>query len=164
MSTTVRKVCMIGDFAVGKTSLVSHYVHKIFSDRYLTTVGVKIDTKTLELDRDVSLKLVLWDIAGTDAFSSVEQAYLRGAAGYVMVADGTRRETLANAASLQNQARETLGEVPFILLLNKMDLKDAWEVTREDLPAGIEVIYTSARTGEGVETAFRTLARYLMGV
>ena len=68
-----RKICMIGDFAVGKTSLVSRYVRQTFSEAYQTTIGVKIDSKIIQLPSGDDLKLVLWDIAGSNALSTVEQ-------------------------------------------------------------------------------------------
>ena len=86
MTVTVqRKICMLGGFSVGKTSLVKRYVQSIFSESYLTTVGVKIDKKTVTLvDREVHL--ILWDLAGEDDMSSLRMSYLRGSAGYVLVA------------------------------------------------------------------------------
>src|SRR5579863_7193776 len=79
-----KKVCMLGGFSVGKTSLVRRYVESIFSDTYLTTVGVKIDKKTVATP-DRTVTLILWDVAGEDDVSTVKMSYLRGAAGYVLV-------------------------------------------------------------------------------
>ena len=93
MST--KKICVLGDFAVGKTSTVARVVHNVFSDKYLTTVGVKIDTYVYEPEGAGAkpMKLVIWDIAGTDRFNAVEYSYLRGASGYLLVVDGTRPDT-----------------------------------------------------------------------
>jgi len=102
IDTVQRKICMLGGFSVGKTSLVKRYVESIFSDSYLTTVGVKIDKKVEQLpDRVVSL--VLWDLAGEDDIGSLRMSYLRGSAGYVLVADRTRRSTLQMALSLRER-------------------------------------------------------------
>src|SRR6187200_563405 len=88
-----KKVCMLGGFAVGKTSLVSRYVSSIFSDTYLSTVGVKIDKKQLAVDgRDVTL--MLWDLYGQDDFQTVQASQLRGMSGFLLVVDGTRYGTL----------------------------------------------------------------------
>ena len=84
-----KKICMLGAFAVGKTSLVQRFVKSLFSDRYLTTVGVKIDKKIVTVG-DTEVSLVLWDLAGEDEFQSVQTSYLRGASGYLLVIDGTR--------------------------------------------------------------------------
>jgi len=158
MSDLTRKVCMIGDFGVGKTSLVARFVRGIFSQRYLTTMGVKIDTKEVELTNGRFVKLVLWDVAGTNTLSSVERNYLRGASGYLLVADGTRSRTLESARELHAQTQGLLGDVPFLLLLNKNDLPDEWEVDDSSVPPNWQVMTSSAKTGEGVEAAFAALA------
>ena len=89
-ATIQKKICMLGAFSVGKTSLVKRYVASVFSETYLTTVGVKIDKKTVDLAGRV-VNLILWDLAGEDDIASLRMSYLRGSAGYVLVADGTRR-------------------------------------------------------------------------
>ena len=93
-----RKVCLLGAFAVGKTSLVARFVHSLFSERYHTTIGVKIDRKTVRVNgRDVNL--MIWDLAGEDEFMSLRMSYLRGTDGCLLVIDGTRKDTLATASS-----------------------------------------------------------------
>src|SRR5271169_437320 len=99
-----KKICMLGSFAVGKTSLVRRFVESIYSETYQTTVGVKIDKKVVALDR-VEITLVLWDLYGEDDFQKMRWSYLRGAAGYLLVADGTRRATLERAVALEQKAR-----------------------------------------------------------
>lgn len=156
------KICMLGGFGVGKTSLVSRFVSSIFSDAYLTTVGVKIDKKKVSLASG-EMTLMLWDIYGQDEFQTVRDSYLRGATGYLLVADGTRYTTLDTAIALQKRAESVIGRVPFLLLLNKRDLEREWQVDEETLVTLVErgwrVVKTSAKTGEGVEDAFTTLAR-----
>ncbi len=158
-----KKICMLGAFAVGKTSLVARYVHGIFSEKYQTTVGVKIDKKVVEVGHQ-EVSLVLWDLYGEDQFQRVQPFYLRGSSGYLLVADGTRAETLEVAQSIQLRAQEVLGSVPFILMLNKRDLP--WEVSEaqvDELRArGWEIRYTSAKTGEGVEDSFTALAQHML--
>jgi small GTP-binding protein len=156
-----KKICMLGAFAVGKTSLVKRYVSSVFSETYLTTVGVKIDKKTVQLVGKV-MNLILWDLAGEDDIASLRMSYLRGSAGYVLVADGTRRATLDVAVSLRERVDAELGALPFVLLLNKSDLVDQWAITDTDI-AGLRndgwwVQPSSARTGAGVEEAFTDLA------
>ncbi|MEA2777998.1 MAG: hypothetical protein QOF90_3404 [Acetobacteraceae bacterium] len=156
-----KKICMLGAFAVGKTSLVKRYVSSVFSETYLTTVGVKIDKKTVQLAGKV-INLILWDLAGEDDIASLRMSYLRGSAGYVLVADGTRRATLDVAVSLRARVDAEVGALPFVLLLNKSDLVDQWAITDTDI-AGLRndgwwVQPSSARTGAGVEEAFTDLA------
>lgn len=156
-----KKVCMLGAFGVGKTSLVSRFVRSIFSDKYLTTVGVKIDKKTMSVGSE-EVTLMLWDIYGEDGFQTVRESYLRGASGYLLVADGTRHATLETATALQQKATSVVGRVPFVLLLNKSDLNTEWEVDERALwklaEQGWPVLMTSAKTGAGVEEAFAKLA------
>ncbi len=160
-----KKICMLGTFAVGKTSLVARFVKSIFSEKYHTTVGVKIDKKSVTLGEQ-ELALVLWDIHGEDEFQKIRQSYLRGTAGYLLVADGTRRATLETAQALQENVEAIVGKVPFILLLNKCDLTAEWEIEPAAIEAltasGWTVLETSAKTGQGVEEAFTTLARKLL--
>jgi small GTP-binding protein len=162
-----KKVCMLGGTGVGKTSLVSQFVNSIFSDKYLTTVGVKIDKKTVPIGSD-EINLMLWDIYGEDEFQSVRDSYLRGASGYLLVADGTRHATLDTATNLQQQAESVVGRVPFQLLLNKSDLDTQWEVDERALwklaDRGWLVVKTSAKTGVGVDDAFAKLARAMAAV
>jgi small GTP-binding protein len=158
-----KKICMVGAFSVGKSALVDRFVRSIFSDRYLSTVGVKISKKIVKLDGD-DLTIVLWDMEGKDDFADVNMSYLRGAMGFFAVADGTRKETLNMALHLRKLALETAGEVPHVVLINKADLD--WEIPEEQLAAleasGIPVIKTSAKTGQAVEEAFLSLARAMM--
>jgi hypothetical protein len=160
-----QKVCLIGGFAVGKTSLVSRFVHSIFSDTYLTTVGVKIDKKSVDLG-DRQVELVLWDIYGQDDFQKLRISYLRGAAGYFLVVDGTRRDTLATALALHDEVERAIGRVPFLLVLNKADLASDWDLDDASLLRLSEkrwrIVKTSAKTGAGVEEAFSTLARAML--
>lgn len=160
-----KKICLLGGFAVGKTSLVSRFVHSMFSDKYLTTVGVKIEKKSVDVDHQ-HVELVIWDIYGEDDFQKVRLSYLRGAAGYLLVVDGTRRATLFTALALQASAEQTIGRVPFIMVVNKSDLTDSWEIEEELLEQcsrrGWPVIRTSAKTGNDVENAFANLARAML--
>jgi small GTP-binding protein len=156
-----KKICMLGGFSVGKTSLVKRFVESVFSETYLTTVGVKIDKKTVDLG-ERTVNLILWDVAGEDDISTVRMSYLRGCAGYVLVADGTRPSTLDVALSLRDRVEADHGRLPFVLLLNKNDLQEQWALGSAEIDelrqAGWSVRSTSARTGDGVEDAFAELA------
>jgi len=160
-----KKICMLGSFAVGKTSLVRRFVESIYSDKYHTTVGVKVDKKVVAIGAD-QVTLLLWDIEGAETEHDLRKSYLRGASGYLLVADGTRGDTLYKALALQSRAEETLGPVPFLILLNKADLPDMWKISDREIEAlkqkGWQVMNTSAKTGEGVEDAFLALTQRVM--
>jgi small GTP-binding protein len=161
-----KKVCMLGAFAVGKTSLVARYVKSVFSEKYLTTVGVKVDKKDVVVD-DRTVSLMLWDINGQDDYQAVQQSYLRGTSGYLLIVDGTRRATLETVAKLQQVVESVAGAVPFVVVLNKADLSQEWQVDERGLmkiaDRGWPIVRTSAKTGEGVEETFMKLTRAMLG-
>ena len=161
-----KKICMLGAFAVGKTSLVARFVESIFSEKYLTTVGVKISKKALQVGNQ-EWQLMLWDLAGEDEFLQLHLSYLRGSSGYLLVVDGTRRATLDTAVSMQQRAATAVGNVPFVVLFNKSDLENEWEMGNdafEELSRrGWPWLKTSAKTGGGVEEAFRVLIAKMLG-
>jgi small GTP-binding protein len=161
-----KKVCMLGSFSVGKTSLVRRFVDSIFDDTYHTTIGVKVDKKIVNVNGD-DVTLVLWDIHGEDVYQKMRMSYLRGMSGYLLVADGTRRQTLDDALSLNERVVQEFGRIPALLLLNKCDLTDQWEIDSSQgaklTAAGWGVFHTSARTGDAVEKAFLRLAQAALG-
>ncbi len=162
-----KKVCMLGAVGVGKTSLVRRFVESIFSDRYLATVGVKIDRKSLTIGSH-ELNLMLWDLQGEAEHQETRLEYLRAAGGYLIVADATRRAALDTAVSLQERARAIAPAAPMTLVINKVDLADQVEITDRMLEPLATRPWTihraSARTGEGVEEAFRGLAERMLAM
>jgi len=161
-----KKICMLGSFAVGKTSLVRRFVESIYSDVYQTTVGVKIDKKNLKVgNKEVSL--VLWDLYGDDDYQKMRWTYLRGASGYLLVADGTRKATLEKAFQLEQKVREEVGVIPFVFVINKSDLLRDWDldsaIESQMAAQGWSVLRSSAKTGEGVEESFSLLAQKVLG-
>ncbi|XXX73583.1 Rab family GTPase [Sorangium sp. So ce134] len=160
-----RKVCVLGATGVGKTSLVARFVRSIFSEAYRTTIGVTIETRRVRCD-DRELDLILWDLSGEDEFQDVQISYVRGAAGLLLVIDGTRRLTVETGLRLHAAARAIAGELPSVAVLNKADLTAAWEIDEAAEArlrrAGLWVTRASAKTGAGVEGAFNALARAML--
>ena len=160
-----KKICMLGSFAVGKTSLVARFVQGSFADKYQTTIGVKVDRKSVDVD-GTDIQLILWDIHGEDELQKIRRSYLRGASGYLLVLDGTRPETLATAEQLHAMAQEELGVVPFRVLLNKNDLADEWRLPGPRLgllrQEGWVLRETSAKSGAFVDQTFSELARLIV--
>lgn len=156
-----KKICMLGSFAVGKSSLVRRFVENMFSEKYMTTIGVKIEKKVIDL-KNQSLTLVIWDIAGENGFHQIQGTYLRGMSGYILVADKTRTGTLDTVINIHKTVGQAFRDVPFVLLMNKMDLTGQWDVQESAIDKlsheGWDVFKTSAKTGENVEEAFNRLA------
>ena len=160
-----KKICMLGSFAVGKTSLVRRFVESIYSDAYLTTVGVKIDKKVVR-HNDSEISLLLWDLYGEDEFQKMRWIYLRGAHGYLLVADGTRRNTLEKAFQLEQRVRKEIGQTPFIFVIKKADLIQDWELDpameSQLASRNWSILRSSAKTGENVDADFLQLTRKML--
>ena len=163
-----KKVCMLGASGVGKTSLVSRYVMSIFSDKYLSTVGVKIDKKILKLEGQ-ELNLMLWDLAGEEKGYPINLNNLRGSSGIFLVTDG-RNSSLRTALEIRQRVHNELGPLPCVLAANKFDLcreSWSWEYTLEELDEkterlGLIPFTTSALSGTGVDLAFEHLGRQML--
>lgn len=160
-----KKVCMLGGFAVGKTSLVRRYVTNVFSERYQTTIGVTVEKKMVSVDRQ-DMMLMLWDLYGEDEFQHVRESYLRGSSGYILVIDGTRKATLDTAHLLQQTVVRTVGPLPFVAIINKSDLQSEWEVDESAIKhlreQGWPIFFGSAKLGQGVDELFSRLAASLL--
>ncbi|MBN1292258.1 MAG: GTP-binding protein [Candidatus Latescibacteria bacterium] len=160
-----KKICMLGAFAVGKTSLVRRFVKSIFSEKYKTTIGVKIDKKTVTYNGG-EIDLVLWDLPGEDDFQSIQISYLRGTSGYLLVVDSTRKSTLDKAFEIKKNVEAIIDKVPFVMVINKSDLTDEYDFEPDTLESleesGISLVKTSAKTGDGVEEAFSTLTGMML--
>jgi small GTP-binding protein len=160
-----KKICMLGSFGVGKTSLVARFVKSDFSDSYHSNVGVKIDKKMVTVDGE-EIMLMLWDLAGEEEDAPIKLSQLRDTSGYFLVADGTRGVTLDVARSIQARAEGEIGPRPFLLLVNKADLRDTWEIQasawQELADGGWTILETSAKSGDHVEEAFLTLTSRML--
>lgn len=170
--TIVKKICLLGDAAVGKTSLIKKYVHDIFDDAYVATIGTKVTRKEMlirnpEDDVEYHLKLTIWDILGQHTFTSVKATAYRGASGALLVCDVTRPETLMHTKNWVKTLTKEQGQLPIILLANKCDRKEDYKVTEKDINTLAEILnvdywYTSAKTGQNVALAFRHLGEMLI--
>lgn len=160
-----KKICLLGSFAVGKTSMTKRFVEGQFTEKYLTTIGVKIDKKSITVGEQ-SVNLVIWDMEGRDEFAELRTSYLRGAAGYLLVTDCTRPDTLKAAIEIQRYVSDKLHDKPFLLLLSKTDLVEERRISHADLQPLLDkrwtILETSAKTGANVERAFHQLVRELL--
>lgn len=170
MKSISKKICLLGDFAVGKTSLVRRFVLNVFEDKYISTIGVKVSRKTVITpgpDDLIEVTLMLWDLAGSEEFDQVRASYLRGASGAVLVCDLTRPETLTSVATyVADLQRVSPQAIHLVLAANKNDLTDQRRIDQaalEHIAASLNapLFLTSARVGDEVETLFRHLSRSL---
>ncbi len=160
-----KKICMLGASGVGKTSLIRQFVQSIYSEKYHTTIGVKIDKKNLIVEGE-ELTLLLWDLQGEDENFKIRPSFLRGASGFLLVVDLTRHETLVTAFSIQQMLEREVGNLPFLVLFNKSDLTENIEISDEEVADlqkyDWQILRTSAKSGECVEEAFQTLAKTML--
>jgi small GTP-binding protein len=160
-----KKICLLGDASVGKTSLIRQFVENKFDDNYLTTIGVKISQKTLAFNED-RLKMLIWDLAGEDRFHHMDNSYLQGASGAIIVCDITRGETLNCLDHYAQKVRQINPQAALLFAANKVDLTENIFISEADM-AGIaqghdaDYFMTSAKTGQNVEAAFRILGKLM---
>jgi small GTP-binding protein len=160
-----KKVCMIGSFSVGKTSLVRQYVHTMFDDKYQTTIGVKVDKKCIEVNNE-SVNLMLWDLAGEDEYNRLQTSFLRGSSGFILVADGTRKHTVDKALELHKILLKDFPSASYLMVLNKYDLTDEWQLSQADIDNlksnSLPPHLTSARTASHVDEIFQAIAQSML--
>lgn len=161
------KICLVGEYMVGKSSLIRRYVLNQFDDKYLMTLGAKVAKKEVDVavgGTPVRANLAIWDFMGQEGFRELFQdAYFSGARGILAVCDLTRRSTLDALGPWIQSVRAVAGDIPLVLAANKADLAGTAVLTEQDLEAFARaytcpVLRTSAKTGANVEEAFRVLA------
>lgn len=158
------KIVFLGEGAVGKTSLVGRFVYDSFEGDYLATIGTDIHLKMVQVD-DTMVKLVIWDIAGQDNFSQLRRAYYQNASGAFFVFDTSRPETIARIDEWFKALHAVTGDIPLVMLENKVDLKSA--ITKEQKDQiikkyGLKIIRTSAKEDTNVEDAFQEMTRKIL--
>lgn len=167
------KLCLAGEAAVGKTSLIRRFVYDQFDDKYTVTLGAKITKKTVTVDDPrgkgrIQVDMAIWDIMGEKFLRELlREAYFYGAQGILAVCDVTRAETLVDLEDWKAAIEKVVGEVPILILANKVDLKDQAVIDEKGLEIfcegwGCPHMFTSAKTGENVEEAFHTIAKMVL--
>ncbi|MGB3532156.1 MAG: Rab family GTPase [Microcoleaceae cyanobacterium] len=169
-----KKICLIGDFAVGKTSLVRRFVDRQFSDQYLSTIGVKISRKqvnlsTQETENPQLIQLMIWDVEGQTRFKEIAPSYLQGASGAIIVGDLTRQDTVNHIHQHIDLFLSINPQGVVIIAFNKIDLvkpelilQIAQDGLFFDNNQVISVYKTSAKTGIYVDEIFLELAQNLV--
>ena len=166
-----KKILLVGDAAVGKTSLVRRFVHDLFSDRYIVTIGMKTSRKNLKLEYEaqelrVNLQLGIWDILGQKEGARAHELYFKGAEGAIIVCDLTRPETLASVPGWSKRVEALCDTLPAVLVANKADAKDERKIENRDVAdvaegLGVALFQASAKTGLNVDVFFHEIGSLL---
>jgi small GTP-binding protein len=164
----IKKICVIGEAAVGKTSLIRRFVHDKYEDRYIATLGTKTTAKSVNIALDkktIDLKLQIWDVLGVRSFSKIQKNTYKGSKGAFIVLDLTRKETMYTYEAWLLSLYKIAGEIPVILLANKNDLPG--EYGTDEIEAlirvyGLPYFLTSAKSGENVDEAFEQLGKMML--
>src|SRR5512136_866088 len=163
------KVCLVGEAAVGKTSLIRRFVLENFDDKYIQTLGTKVSKRELvapdvEPSGEMKIDMTIWDIMGQKGFRELlKEAYFYGAKGILAVCDSTRKKTLEDLDDWIEGVYSVTGKIPIEFLANKVDLKEQAQVSEDDMVQAAKAYespfhFTSAKTGVNVEMAFQSLA------
>lgn len=164
----LKKMCVVGDASVGKTSLIRRFVVDKFDDKYLITIGTKTTKKNIVVsdeDGDVSIKLMIWDLMGQTGFTEIQKSAFKGASGAFIVLDLSRRETLDSFDRWLFSLYKITGDIPVVILANKRDLQHAFsesDIERKVREYGFPFYFSSAKTGENVNEAFNELGKMML--
>ena len=167
-----KKICMIGTYGVGKTSLIRRYVFDQFDDKYLSTIGVKVTKKIMPPIENhkknlVQLELLIWDVEGYDKKLNVLEDYYTGSVGAIAVADVSRPETIDQLGEVVNGYLNIAKQSKIVIVANKIDLFENMPHTLTKLKQyvmenSLELFYTSAKTGKNVEPVFQMLGTLIV--
>ena len=156
-----KKICLLGPTGVGKTSLVKQFVEGIFSEKYLTSIGVKIDKKQIQTSEHM-VQLMIWDLEGTDRYCGFQAKYLRGASAYIIVTDQTRSQSLLEGIEIHKMVKAETN-IPGVLVFNKSDMPCSWHWSDKEVDESKQYFehacHTSAKTGDGVDAMFSHVAQ-----
>jgi small GTP-binding protein len=163
----IKKVCVLGEEAVGKTSLIRRFVVEKFDDKYIATIGTKSSKKTVNIksgEIEVNLTMIIWDILGQKKFSELKRSAYKGANAAFIVLDLTRMETLYSFKEWLESLYEVAPDIPIVVLANKNDLQPHFGIEEIKMEIGdlnFPFYLTSAKTGENVNDAFSTLGKMM---
>jgi len=165
--TTIKmKICLLGDGGVGKTSLVYRFIQNRFSTDFKSTLGVNLLKHEVVID-NLRITAQIWDLGGQDKYEGLRKLYLDGSQGALLVFDKTNKSSFNNLEKWVKSFRDLRGNKPVLLIGNKLDLKEF--IVIDDTVAktysdshGLEYISTSAKTGEKVESAFKSLIKAIL--
>jgi len=162
------KVVLLGDGAVGKTSLVKRFVTSEYDEKYLKTLGANVYKKSIKTSggsRAILATLQIWDVMGQESFKNVVKSSLKGANGAMLVCDLTRKETILSLVDWVKMVLDNTEDVSLVFLANKSDLKDiqfGYNIVKKVADSFYSPFYlTSAKTGDGVNESFKMLTNQI---
>lgn len=161
-SKYIVKICLLGEANVGKTSLVYRFIENKFRENYKSTLGVNLLKHDTDIEGQGTVSAQIWDLGGQESFKSLRKLYLEGANGALVIFDVTQRKTFEKCVEWIDSFKEARGEQPMILIGNKMDLKgvikekEAKNFAKDNK---MDLLLTSAKTGDNVEDAFNELIK-----
>ncbi len=167
----VYKLVLLGDEAVGKTSLILQHTEHRFEQNYKMTIGTDISAKLVEIEEKgtkTTVYLIIWDIGGQEKYRILRESYLRGASGALVVFDLTNKNTYSHVYDWCDEAKKFVGkQIPMLLLGNKLDLTDNRAVTAEEgqqlaKEFGIQYLETSAKSAKNVNIAFNQIVEMIL--
>ena len=153
----IKKICLLGNPGVGKTSLINRYVYNMFSDKYISTIGTRVSRKDISVDSKL-ITMMIWDLLGEKEFRILHTSALKGTSGALLVCDVKDEKSINDLEYWKNTVTEAAGKIPLLVLANKVDLID----TEISIEINLPYMFTSAKTGENVEKAFMTLAKMML--
>jgi len=154
-----KKILLLGDFNVGKTSLIRRDVDNTFDDNYLTTIGVKISKKLVEVD-DQECELLIWDVEGATKLKEIPIAYMKGASGAIFVGDVTRDETIESIEGHIERFLESNPNSQYVIAYNKADILS--ETQKEHYELNDDRFFTSAKENLNVDEMFKRLTKEML--
>ena len=164
------QILLLGDMAVGKTCLINRYTNGVFKEEYTSTVGIDFYTKPEEINNK-TVQVKIWDTVGQERFRALTPSFLRNAEGVVIVFDVTSQESFDNVKGWINSVKSNIGEnvIPIIIVGNKIDMENLREISKEDgnkiaSENGFKYFETSAKTGKGVDEAFKELVNQILDI
>jgi len=160
------KICLLGEAAVGKTSLVYRFIKNMFKEDFKSTLGVNLLKKDTEIEGKV-ISTQIWDLGGQESFKSLRKLYLQGAHGALVIFDATNRKSFEKVEEWVQNFRDARGEEPLLLIGNKIDLKKKIKVEEKEAKEfakknNMMFLLTSAKTGDNVEAAFHKLLKVIL--
>ena len=160
----VIRVTMLGDSAVGKTSLISQFLTQKFDENYLTTIGKDKLEKKVVMEDGNEIKLIIWDTAGQERFHSIATSTIKGSQGIILTFDLTKKSTFNSLEAWLNDISENSNEVPVVIFGNKCDLFENYEVENEDAKKfakdhNLQYFETSAKQNVNVQEGFNSIAK-----